>query len=97
MASATLEQKLEGFGKTARKDLWWPGPLLTLLGLLAFLIYATVIVFFVPYYFEIRQDPQNFTRPNNPAVAPYIAPFHSPLIFDARSKSRMPSRVPTST
>jgi hypothetical protein len=86
MASATLEQKLEGFGKTARKDLWWPGPLLTLLGLLAFLVYATVIVFFVPHYFEIRQDRQNFTRPNNPAVAPYIAPFHSPLIFDAQSR-----------
>ncbi|HEV3119192.1 MAG TPA: hypothetical protein VGY58_19210 [Gemmataceae bacterium] len=85
MASATVEQTQERFGATARKDNWWAGPLATFLGLLAFLIYANVIVFFVPGYFEIRQDKTNFFKPDNPAVAPYIAPFHSPLLFDGQS------------
>src|SRR5438445_13324810 len=85
MASATVEQTQEGFGATARKDNWRAGPLATFLGLLAFLIYSTAVVFFVPGYFEIRQDKSNFSKPDNPAVAPYIAPFHSPLLFDAQS------------
>src|SRR4051795_7666163 len=78
-------QTLEGFGATDRKDAWWLGPLLTLLGLLGFLIYANYIVFFVPGYFEIRQDKEDFFKPHNPAVAPYLAPFHSPLIYDEQS------------
>src|SRR5437868_5023054 len=85
MASATVEQTQQGFGATARRDKWWAGPLATFLGLLAFLIYANVIVFGVRGYFEIRQDKVNFFKPNNPAVAPYLAPFHSPLLFDAQS------------
>jgi hypothetical protein len=85
MASATVEQTQEHFGATARKDNWWVGPLATFLGLLAFLVYSTAVVFCVPGYFEIRQDKTNFFRPDNPAVAPYIAPFHSPLLFDAQS------------
>jgi hypothetical protein len=86
MATVSLpEVQQEGFGKTARKDAWWFGPLLTLLGLLAFLIYANVVVFAVPGYFEIRWDKDHFWDANNPAVAPYLAPFSSPLIFDAHS------------
>ena len=73
------------FGATARRYAWWLGPLLTFLGLLAFLIYANWIVFLVPGYFEIRRDPADFFKPDNPAVAPYLAPFHSPLIYDAQS------------
>jgi hypothetical protein len=79
----------EGFGATARRDAWWAGPLATFLGLLAFLIYANVIVFGVPGHFEIRrvQSPstRDFFQPNNPPVAPYLAPFSSPLIYDAQS------------
>lgn len=75
-----------GFGETLRRDAWWLGPVLTVLGLTAFVIYATAIVLAVPGYFEIRYDKTNFFAPNNPAVAPYLAPFHSPLLFDAQSR-----------
>jgi hypothetical protein len=81
----TVEPPQQGFGATMRRDAWWAGPLATLLGLLAFLIYANVIVFAVPGYFEIRQDKNDFFRPNNAPVAPYLAPFHSPLLFDEQS------------
>jgi hypothetical protein len=82
------------FGATARRDAWWLGPLLTFLGLLAFLIYANLIVFAVPGYFEIRRDKPGhfqtgrdevFFNDNNPSVAPYLAPFSSPLLYDAHS------------
>ncbi len=85
MAQVTLPVREQGFGATSRRDAWWFGPLLTFLGLLAFLIYANVIVFAVPGYFEIRQDKSEFFKRNNPAVAPYLAPFHSPLIYDLQS------------
>jgi hypothetical protein len=85
MASVAAETKQTGFGTTERTDLWWAGPLATFLGLLAFLIYANIIVFFVPGNFEIRQDRADFFRANNPAVAPYLAPFSAPLIYDAQS------------
>ena len=82
MTQLTTLPHHEGFGATARRDAWWLGPLLTLLGLLAFLIYANVIVFAVPGHFEIREHSSNFRDPPNPVLAPYLAPFHSPLIFD---------------
>jgi hypothetical protein len=85
MAQVTLPVRQDGFGTTSRRDAWWLGPLLTLLGLLAFLVYANVIVFGVPGYFEIRENTQDFFAPDNPPVAPYLAPFHSPLLYDAQS------------
>jgi hypothetical protein len=81
----TVMPPAEAFGATSRRDAWWAGPLATLLGLGAFLIYANFIVFFVPGYFEVRQDSSDFFKPDNPPVAPYLAPFHSPLIYDAQS------------
>jgi hypothetical protein len=85
MAQVTLPVHREGFGQTSRRDAWWLGPSLTLLGLLAFLVYANFIVFFVPGYFEIRLHGDKFFEGSNPAVAPYLAPFHSPLLYDAQS------------
>jgi hypothetical protein len=85
MAQAIMPVREERFGATSRRDAWWVGPLLTLLGLLAFLIYANVIVFAVPGDFEIREDPNDFFKSGNRVVAPYLAPFHSPLLFDAIS------------
>jgi hypothetical protein len=75
------------FGATARRDGWWVGPLLTFLGLLAFVIYGNVVVFGIPGNFEIRQrrGMADFFTADNPAVAPYLAPFHSPLLYDADS------------
>ena len=72
MAQVSTAAPKEGFGATMRRDLWWAGPLATFLGLLAFLIYANYIIFFVPGYFEVRQDKEHFDAPNNPAVAPYL-------------------------
>src|SRR5437764_4660610 len=85
MAQVSTASPKEGFGATMRRDLWWAGPLATFLGLLAFLIYANYIILFVPGYFEIRQDTERFDKPDNKAVAPYLAPFHAPLIYDAQS------------
>ena len=80
MATVGSLPKQEGFGATARTDTWWAGPLATFLGLLAFVIYATVTGLWGTH-FEIRKHP-NFT---GPAVAPYLSPMYSPLIFDKDS------------
>jgi hypothetical protein len=85
MAQAIMPVREERFGATSRRDAWWAGPLATFLGLLAFLIYANYIVFFMPGYFEVREDTSDFFRPGNKVLSPYLAPFHSPLIYDAIS------------
>jgi hypothetical protein len=81
MAQGTLPQvHQERFGATARHDAWWLGPLLTFLGLMAFVIYATVRAF-MGNYFEIRPNTPFAASPNEP-VAPYLSPFYSPLFYD---------------
>jgi hypothetical protein len=55
----------EGFAATLREDNWWIGPVLTLLGLLAFVIYATWAAFAGNHYY----------------TAPYLSPFYSPVVF----------------
>jgi hypothetical protein len=77
MAQASLLETRQGFGATARQDTWWLGPLTVFLGLSAFVVYATVRAF-MGNYFEIR-------NPSQEAVAPYLSPFYSPLLFDAYS------------
>jgi hypothetical protein len=85
MAQATTTRPhQEGFGATQRRDLWWLGPLLTVIGLSAFLIYGLVAAW-QDSYFEIRQSSLrggSFYSPDNKAVAPYLAPFYAPLIYD---------------
>jgi hypothetical protein len=85
MAQATQTRpQQEGFGVTQRRDVWWLGPLLTVLGLSAFLIYG-VWAAWQGSYFEIRQSSLqggDFYAENNKAVAPYLAPFYAPLIYD---------------
>ena len=93
MAQASTAVVQEGFGATQRRDLWWLGPLATFLGLLAFLVYGTWAAW-QGDNFEIRKnalepDPtkvKDFHSPNNLAVAPYLSPFYSPLIYDAQSE-----------
>jgi hypothetical protein len=84
MAQATLPETKTGFGATARRDRWWLGPLLTFLGLTAFVIYATVRAF-NGNWFEIRANKENFNALKNRPVAPYLSPFYSPLIYDGQS------------
>lgn len=81
MTQLTSAAPAHGFGATSRRDNWWLGPLLTLLGLLAFIVYSTWAGM-AGNFFEIRQNTANFTGPE---VAPYLSPFYSPLIYDAQS------------
>jgi hypothetical protein len=89
MAQATVtETKEEGFGATQRRDAWWVGPLLTFLGLSAFLVYGTWAAWQGNGY-EIRRvrGAEHFHDPGNKAVAPYLSPFFSPLIYDPNGTS----------
>src|SRR6266699_2372495 len=56
---------LVGFATTARTDRWWFAPLLTIVGLGGFAVYATWAAFQGSYYFS----------------GPYLSPFYSPLLF----------------
>ena len=58
--ASTLEQQQEGFGSTARQDAWWVGPVLTLVGLSAFLIYGTWAAW-QDGNFEIREHTGGWT------------------------------------
>jgi hypothetical protein len=75
-----------GFGATARRDAWWLGPLVTFLFLSGFLIYAHWRLFdgsiSGKYYFEVREDRESFS---GKVVAPYLAPFYAPLLYDEHS------------
>jgi len=53
------------FASTARTDRWWIGPLLTVLGLGGFAVYATWAAFQGSYY----------------STGSYLSPFYSPLLF----------------
>jgi hypothetical protein len=56
--------------KTFRKDRWWLPPLLTVIGLVAWLAYATVRVFMQSDYFS--EGPGHH----------YLTPFYSPCLSD---------------
>jgi hypothetical protein len=84
MAQASTVPVQEGFGVTARRDPWWLGPAAVFLGLSAFLIYGTWAAY-QDSDFEIREqggDHAKFHAPDNKAIAPYLSPFYSPLIYD---------------
>jgi hypothetical protein len=76
------------FGETARRDNWWLGPLLTVLGLSAFLVYGTWASWQGNGY-EIRQvrGAEAFHSAGNKPVAPYLSPFFAPLIYDPNGQS----------
>src|SRR5262245_12179384 len=78
-------QPQDGFGVTARRDAWWVGPVLTAVGLSAFLIYGTWAAW-QSSHFEIRQKaPGQADWKYGYEAAPYLSPFYSPLIYDTRS------------
>lgn len=64
MTEIVLEEK-DKMGETARTDWWWLETVLTLIGLLGFIIYSTWAAYQASYYFW----------------EPYISPFYSPLLF----------------
>ncbi|MEP7213787.1 MAG: succinate dehydrogenase [Acidobacteriota bacterium] len=65
MASNLVTITRRGFGETSRKDLWWVTPLLTFLGLSAFVVYSTWAAFQGDHY----------------RYQGYLSPFYSPEIF----------------
>lgn len=62
MSSIDVPLSRGGFGQTARRDLWWLQPLLTFLGLGAFIVYATWAGM----------------QGNHYRFGPYLSPFYSP-------------------
>jgi hypothetical protein len=58
-----LQQR--GFGETMRRDAWWGQPLLTLVVLGGFVVYAT--------WAALQGDHYEY--------GPYLSPFYSPLLF----------------
>jgi hypothetical protein len=67
MAVSTVPVRMvqRRLGETARRDLWWIQPLLVLLGLSTFVVYATWAAFQGDHY----------------EYGPYLSPFYSPVIF----------------
>ncbi len=65
MAYASASQIRRGFGQTMRPDAWWVQPLLTFIGLSAFLVYSTWAAFQGAHY----------------RYGSYLSPFYSPELF----------------
>jgi hypothetical protein len=65
MAQAAWPLVERRFGATHRKDTWWVQPLVTFLGLSAFVVYSTWAAF----------------QGNHYEHGPYLSPFYSPLLF----------------
>jgi hypothetical protein len=63
LSNSFVQQR--GFGETSRRDQWWVQPLLTFLGLSAFIVYATWAAFQGEHY----------------TYGSYLSPFYSPEIF----------------
>ena len=69
MANGQASLTDTGFGKTTRRDAWWVQPLLTFLGLSAFIGYSTWRAFMGQDFLAI-QDGTN-----------YLSPFFSPILY----------------
>jgi hypothetical protein len=65
MAHAQVSLPVRQFGQTSRRDAWWLQPLLVVLGLSAFVVYATWAALQGRHYF----------------YGPYLSPFYSPELF----------------
>lgn len=65
MSTIDVPVERDHFGQTARRDDWWVYPLLTFLGLGAFIVYSTWAAFQGKYYFS----------------DPYLSPMYAPLLF----------------
>ncbi len=83
MSSVDVPLERGGFGKTARRDTWWLYPLLTFLGLGAFLVYANWAAW----------------QGNHYSYGPYLSPMYSPLIFGHPGEDswfgQMPAFIPS--
>lgn len=65
-----------GFAQTARRDAWWVQPLLTVLALGGFIVYANWAAFQAKEYFF------------HGGGSHYLSPFYSPLLFGQEGEPR---------
>lgn len=65
MAEVNLEKPIHRFGYTSRQDAWWAKPLLTFIGLSAFVVYVTWAALQGMHYYS----------------GPYLSPLYSPELF----------------
>jgi hypothetical protein len=65
MVQTRFPLPVRSFGQTRRPDTWWLFPILTFLGLSAFVVYSTWAAF----------------QGTNYAYGPYLSPFYSPELF----------------
>jgi hypothetical protein len=82
MSSFDVPLKNGGFGRTARRDLWWVTPLAVFLGLSGFIVYTTWAALQGTHY----------------RFGPYISPLYSPELFGDPSTAWLggkPSWFPT--
>lgn len=81
MASNLVNITRRPFGQTMRKDGWWIAPLLTFIGLGAFVVYSTWAAFQGVHY----------------RFGPYLSPFYSPELFGGAHAlfGPIPSWVPS--
>jgi hypothetical protein len=80
VAHATRSSQL---GRTERRDAWWVGPLLTALGLGAFIVYATFRAFYNADYHVDRDDSAYLLSPfySPLLVLPFLPPWISPALL----------------
>lgn len=65
MSNAVVPLQRRGFGETLRRDAWWVYPLVVLVILGGFVVYATWAAFQNAHY----------------EFGPYLSPFYSPVLF----------------
>jgi hypothetical protein len=65
MSNAVVPLQRRGFGETLRRDAWWVYPLVVLVLLGGFVVYATWAAFQNAHY----------------EFGPYLSPFYSPVLF----------------
>lgn len=68
----------KGFGKTLRTDNWWIGPLVTLLGFSAFIVYTTWAGLQGSFYY----------------ADPYLSPLYSPVLFTNEGMAGVQAAAP---
>ncbi len=78
MAQAPLPVLQRRFGETMRPDLWWVQPLITLIPITAFLVYANWAAWQGVHY----------------TFGPYLSPFYSPELFGTSPHAWFGARPP---
>jgi hypothetical protein len=79
MSSFDVPLERGRFGQTARRDLWWVQPVLTFIGLGAFIVYTT--------WAALQGDNYRF--------GPYLSPLYSPELFSLTGENAWFGQTPS--